>query len=214
MFLANKQNTCSNAFSCNRYCVFCFARDDMDFAETLSDLRGVRTVRACDVAGSSRETENTNDRCITGSDSASGFVAPLPLNASTWRRGAPVQMFPVNARMITIKRISPNPPLGQYPQPPLYGQAGSAPTKSRIRMINRMVPMGSSFPALCSSTRRILDALKHRRPEGRSRRAGSQGVSTSFLSTRMAYSSGLTSRPDRSAYTWVNSAPNNRICDE
>ena len=75
-----------------------------------------------------------------------------------------VQMFPVNARMITIKRINPNPPLGQYPQPELYGHAGSAPTKSRIRMINRMVPMGSSFPALCSSKRRILDALKHDGP--------------------------------------------------
>jgi hypothetical protein len=54
-------------------------------------------------------------------------------------------MFPVKARTITIKRISPNPPLGQYPQPELYGQAGSAPTNRRIRMINRMVPMASPF---------------------------------------------------------------------
>ena len=121
---------------------------------------------------------------------------------------------PVKARIKTIKRIKPRPPLGQYPQPELYGQAGSAPTKSRITMINRMVPMVFSFPALCSSLRRVLDALKRRGPEGRSSRAGFQRTSTSFVWTRTAYSSGLTSRPARSAYTWVNSAPNNRICDE
>src|SRR4029450_2716652 len=52
---------------------------------------------------------------------------------------------PVKARMIRIKRINPSPPLGQYPQPELYGHAGSAPIKSRIRMINRIVPMVSPF---------------------------------------------------------------------
>jgi hypothetical protein len=165
MFLANKQNTCSNAFSCNGYCVFCFARDDVDFAETLSICATRVRFASAMLLATVEKLENADDRCTIGSDSSSGFVVPHPLNASSWRRSAPVQMFPVNARMITIKRISPNPPLGQYPQPPLYGQAGSAPTKSRIRMINRMVPMGSSFPALCSSTRRILDALKDRRPE-------------------------------------------------
>jgi len=125
-----------------------------------------------------------------------------------------VYRWPVRARIMTIKRIKPNPPLGQYPQPELYGQAGSAPTKSRITMINRIVPMGFSFPALCSSMRRILDALRPRRPEGRFGRAGSHRASTSFVWTRTAYSPGFTSRPARSAYTWVNSAPNNRICDE
>ena len=89
-----------------------------------------------------------------------------------------VYRWPVRARIMTIKRIKPNPPLGQYPQPELYGQAGSAPTKSRITMINRMVPMGFSFPALCSSMRRILDALRPRRPEGRSGGAGR--LSTGF----------------------------------
>ena len=123
-----------------------------------------------------------------------------------------VYRWPVRARIMTIKRIKPNPPLGQYPQPELYGQAGSAPTKSRITMINRMVPMGFSFPVLCSSMQRILDALRLRRPERRS--GGSHRASTSFVWTRTAYSSGFTSRPARSAYTWVNSAPNNRICDE
>src|SRR5262249_16050557 len=52
---------------------------------------------------------------------------------------------PAKARTITIKRINPSPPLGQYPQPELYGQAGSAPIKSRIRMINRMVPIAFPF---------------------------------------------------------------------
>jgi hypothetical protein len=55
------------------------------------------------------------------------------------------QRRPANARMITIKRIIPSPPLGQYPQPELYGQAGNAPIKSKIRMINRIVPMVSPF---------------------------------------------------------------------
>ena len=112
-----------------------------------------------------------------------------------------VYRWPVKARIMTIKRIKPTPPLGQYPQPELYGQAGSAPTKSRITMINRMVPICLSFPALCSSMRRILDALRPRRPERRSSRAGFQRTSTSFVWTRTAYSSGFTSRPARSAYT-------------
>ena len=50
---------------------------------------------------------------------------------------------PVKARIIKIKRINPSPPLGQYPQPELYGQAGSTPIKRRIKMINRMVLMAS-----------------------------------------------------------------------
>jgi hypothetical protein len=44
-----------------------------------------------------------------------------------------------------IKRINPRPPLGQYPHPELYGHAGSAPINSRIRIINKMVPMASPF---------------------------------------------------------------------
>ncbi len=47
--------------------------------------------------------------------------------------------------MIKIKRIKPSPPLGQYPQPELYGQAGSAPINRRTRIINRIVPMASPF---------------------------------------------------------------------
>jgi hypothetical protein len=143
-------------------------------------------------------------------------VAPCaPTNReSIFPRNVLVYRRPVKARIIKIKRISPSPPLGQYPQPELYGHAGSAPIKRRIKMINRMVPMCFSFPALCSSMRGILDALTTRRPEGRSGGAGFHRASTSFVCTRTAYSSGLTSRPARSAYTWVNSAPNNRICDE
>ena len=55
------------------------------------------------------------------------------------------QICPVKARMIIIKRIKPSPPLGQYPQPELYGQAGSAPINRRTRIINRIVPMASPF---------------------------------------------------------------------
>jgi hypothetical protein len=51
----------------------------------------------------------------------------------------------VRARIITISRINPSPPLGQYPHPELYGHAGSAPIKSKIRMISRIVPMTSPF---------------------------------------------------------------------
>jgi hypothetical protein len=55
------------------------------------------------------------------------------------------QICPVKARMIITKRIKPSPPLGQYPQPELYGQAGSAPINRRTRIINRIVPMASPF---------------------------------------------------------------------
>jgi hypothetical protein len=47
--------------------------------------------------------------------------------------------------MIRIRRIKPSPPLGQYPQPELYGQVGSAPINRRTRIINRIVPMASPF---------------------------------------------------------------------
>ena len=89
-------------------------------------------------------------------------VARRRIGESVFSRKRACYRRPVKARIITIKRIKPSPPLGQYPQPELYGQAGSAPTKSRITMINRMVPIGFSFPALYSSTRSILDALRHR----------------------------------------------------
>ena len=46
---------------------------------------------------------------------------------------------------MTISRINPSPPLGQYPHPELYGHAGSAPIKSKIRIISRIVPMTSPF---------------------------------------------------------------------
>ena len=60
-------------------------------------------------------------------------------------QGTAAQRRPVRARIITISRINPSPPLGQYPHPELYGHAGSAPIKSKIRRINRMVPMASPF---------------------------------------------------------------------
>ena len=60
-------------------------------------------------------------------------------------QGAAIQRRPVRARIITINRTNPSPPLGQYPHPELYGHAGSAPIKSKIRRINRMVPMTSPF---------------------------------------------------------------------
>jgi len=60
-------------------------------------------------------------------------------------QGTAAQRRPVRATIITISRINPSPPLGQYPHPELYGHAGSAPIKSKIRRINRMVPMTSPF---------------------------------------------------------------------
>jgi hypothetical protein len=144
MFLANKRDMRSNAFSCDRYVSASHAMMSI-FAEPLSICATrVRLAPAMSLPIVER-LENADNRCIIGSDSDSGFVARHPLNASSPRRTAPVQMFPVKARIIKIKRINPSPPLGQYPQPELYGQAGSAPTKSRIRMINRMVPMISPF---------------------------------------------------------------------
>ena len=65
----------------------------------------------------------------------------------------------MRARTITIKRINPSPPLGQYPQPELYGQAGNAPTNSRTRMINRIVPMLAPFGVI-SLSRPTLDVMK------------------------------------------------------
>ena len=43
--------------------------------------------------------------------------------------------------MMMIKRIKPKPPLGKYPQPVLYGHVGRAPTRSKIKMITRIVPI-------------------------------------------------------------------------
>jgi len=144
MFLANKRDRRSNAFSCDRYVSASHATMWI-FAEPLSICATrVRLAPAMSLPIVER-LENADNRCMIGSDSDSGFVARHPLNASSPRRTAPVQMFPVKARIIKIKRINPSPPLGQYPQPELYGQAGSAPTKSRIRMINRMVLITSPF---------------------------------------------------------------------
>ena len=152
MFLANKRDRRSNAFSCDRYVSASHATMWI-FAETLSICAmRVRLAPAMSLPIVER-LENADNRCIIGSDSDSSFVARHPLNASSPRRPAPVQMFPVKARIIKIKRINPSPPLGQYPQPELYGQAGSAPTKSKIRMINRMVLITSPFCTMFVSAR-------------------------------------------------------------
>ena len=52
----------------------------------------------------------------------------------------PDQIFPSNARMMIIKRIRPNPPLGAYPHPRLCRQEGTDPTNIRTRTINKIVP--------------------------------------------------------------------------
>ena len=111
-------------------------------------------------------TQNNCEAChrLQTGDGKARRSVPANGSRSVFSRSVLVYRRPVKARIMTIKRIKPRPPLGQYPQPELYGQAGSAPTKSRITMINRMVPICLSFPALCSSMRRILDAL---RPHGR-----------------------------------------------
>ena len=49
--------------------------------------------------------------------------------------------FPVNRRMTTTIKRSPTRPLGRYPQPRLYGQAGTAPRRSTISRIKRIRPM-------------------------------------------------------------------------
>ena len=68
-------------------------------------------------------------------------------------RNTPAQTRPVRARIITINMINPSPPLGQYPQPELYGHAGRTPTKSKISSINRMIPIPSPFSTMFVSGR-------------------------------------------------------------
>jgi hypothetical protein len=95
------------------------------------------------------------------------FCASRP-TFSSYSNAVPTfaQICPVKARMITIKRIKPSPPLGQYPQPELYGQAGSAPSNSRIRIISRIVLIRfslahTSFPSFVSPQRkRISQCLR------------------------------------------------------
>jgi hypothetical protein len=60
--------------------------------------------------------------------------------------------FPVNRRMTTTIRRRPTMPVGRYPQPRLYGQAGIAPKRSRIRRIRRIKP--TTF--LLSASRSLL----------------------------------------------------------
>lgn len=64
------------------------------------------------------------------------------------------QRFPVSSRMTTMRTISPSVPLGQYPQPRLYGQDGIAPSRSTIRTIRRISPIEppcatAAAPASC-----------------------------------------------------------------
>ena len=75
--------------------------------------------------------------------------------------------FPVNRRMTTTITRSPTMPVGRYPQPQprLYGQAGIAPKRSRIRRIRRIKPttflLSTSRSLLlrnaCQSTSRLQD---------------------------------------------------------
>jgi hypothetical protein len=82
-------------------------------------------------------------------------------------------MCPVKARRIRINRINPSPPLGQYPQPELYGHAGSAPIKRRIRIINSIVPMASPF---LNCVRRREGFWTLRQGENEARRLWRDGV--------------------------------------
>jgi hypothetical protein len=43
-------------------------------------------------------------------------------------------------------KIRPSAPLGRYPQPLLYGHAGTEPSNSRIRMIKSIVPIPHYLP--------------------------------------------------------------------
>jgi hypothetical protein len=83
-------------------------------------------------------------------------LARRPIADVTLRRDAPdvrgplpgprLDKRPVTARMMTIRRIRPSPPLGKYPQLELYGHNGSAPRRSRTRMTSRIVLIVGSLP--------------------------------------------------------------------
>jgi hypothetical protein len=59
-------------------------------------------------------------------------TSPLPFQ---------VQSFPRRSKTIRMTTISPTIPLGPYPQLLLCPHVGSTPTKARIRIIRRIVPM-------------------------------------------------------------------------
>jgi hypothetical protein len=69
---------------------------------------------------------------------------------------------PVSARMSTMRRMSPNPPLGKYPHPLLYPQVGSAPMSSNTRMMIRMVDTG--FPLFSNAESRSRHSPDQRAP--------------------------------------------------
>jgi len=50
-----------------------------------------------------------------------------------------VYIRPSTTKMSKMIRIVPTAPLGPYPQSRLWGQAGTAPSRARTRMINSMV---------------------------------------------------------------------------
>jgi len=52
-----------------------------------------------------------------------------------------VQSFPRRSKTIRMTTMSPTIPLGPYPQLLLCPHVGKTPTKARIRMITRMVPL-------------------------------------------------------------------------
>jgi hypothetical protein len=52
-----------------------------------------------------------------------------------------VQIFPRTSRIIRMRTISPMPPLGPYPQLLLCPHVGNTPTKAKIRMMRRIVPI-------------------------------------------------------------------------
>ncbi len=56
--------------------------------------------------------------------------------------------LPKSHRIKTIINITPKMPLGPYPQPELYGQAGIAPRSNNINIITSIVP-SMIFPFFC-----------------------------------------------------------------
>ena len=102
--------------------------------------------RPYEVLGRHGERHDSGERPIgvvhtaTQQDDAAGARRDLKQEISAI---APrqVQIFPRRSRIIRIRTISPMPPVGPYPQLLLCPHVGNTPTKAKIRMIRRIVPI-------------------------------------------------------------------------
>jgi hypothetical protein len=100
---------------------------------TTPDLQSAQRGRARAVEADSRRAQNRR-----GVSSRRGAgQQPRRSGPST----ASVQIFPRRSRIIRMTTISPMPPVGPYPQLLLCPHVGNTPTKARIRMIRRIVPI-------------------------------------------------------------------------